>query len=212
MPWIGSDPRWVRRRVDHMSAQCPCLDLKATAFVGDSPALLGRERESYEVRKEMQASSNGRVHVPSTSARPTWNDTDRGERVNGQSVLIEGGPFDARRSVRLGLRRRKFRQFALKVDHIAGPYGVQPAQVVHAKPQQRVRPEGMRLDRKPHRYRGRVPARGGEPLQKRPLRCRVIEMIGLGIKLGCETLDVFAGHQLVGTPEAHAKTQIVEPL
>jgi len=80
------------------------------------------------------------------------------------------------------------------------------AQVINADPQQWMRSKGPRLDSQPHRHRRRVPARGGEPLQQRLFGRRLIEVVGLGIELRREALDVFARHQLLRTLEPHPDT------
>src|SRR5262245_4561921 len=56
-----------------------------------------------------------------------------------------------------------------------------------------------------------MPAGGGETFQRRSRRCSLIKVIRLWIELRRETLDVFARHQLIRTPEAHADAQVIEP-
>src|SRR6516225_6103728 len=56
-----------------------------------------------------------------------------------------------------------------------------------------------------------MPTGCSEPLQRRLLGRRFVEMVGLRIEFGGKALDVFAGHGFVGTSEAHAHSEIVEP-
>jgi hypothetical protein len=75
-----------------------------------------------------------------------------------------------------------------------------------------VGPEWSRLNRQEHRYCRRVPARGNKPFERRTLRGGFVEVVGLGVKLGGKTLDVFARNEFLRTFEAHPDMEIIKPL
>jgi hypothetical protein len=56
-----------------------------------------------------------------------------------------------------------------------------------------------------------VPTRGGQTFEDRFLGCSFVEMKGLRIELGGETLDIVSGDFGFATPVPHADFQVVEP-
>jgi hypothetical protein len=54
------------------------------------------------------------------------------------------------------------------------------------------RSEWMQVNGQPHGDRCRMPPRSSEALQWRLLGGRFVKMMGLGIELRCEPLDIFA--------------------
>src|SRR5450631_2659216 len=98
------------------------------------------------------------------------------------------------------------------MDNVARSNRGQPTQLIHAKAQQRVRPQGACLDSQPHRDRRRVPAGGGESFEWRPLCGGFVKMMRLRVELRSKALDVFARDQLFRALKAHPDMEIIEPL
>src|SRR5262245_58745191 len=146
-----------------------------------------------------------------SAGRPPRHDADRREGVDGRPVLIESGPSDLHCSLRPAPRWHNFSHFAFKMDHITWPNGSQPAQLVYANAQQRVRPEGPRVPSQTHSHRRRVPSRGRKAFKRRTLRRSLVKVIRLRVEFRGKAFDVFTGYQFLRALEAHPDTHIVEP-
>ena len=84
-------------------------------------------------------------------------------------------------------------------------------QFVDAKPKQWMRPKWMQVNGQPHGNRCCMPPRSSEAFQSRLLSGRFVKVIRLGIKLGCEPLDIFACENFFLACKTHANSKIVEP-
>src|SRR5205085_4188054 len=97
------------------------------------------------------------------SALAARHDGERGDRVDRLAALVEGGPFDPGDALRPTARGDELDELALEMDHVARPYGREPAQLVDPDAEQRMRPERPRVGHEAHRNRRRVPAGSRKP-------------------------------------------------
>src|SRR5690606_6506929 len=84
--------------------------------------------------------------------------------------------------LRLRARGREGEDLALEAERVAGAHGGDPAQLVDAEPEDRMRPERTRFYEEPHRDRRRVPAADGKPLEDGAFGCGVVEVVGLRVE------------------------------
>src|SRR6478735_5864008 len=89
------------------------------------------------------------------------------------------------------------------MEGVAGPHRLQPAQIVDAGTEQRMRPEWPALRGKPHGKRRRLPSRSGEAAEDRVLRGFLVEMKRLRIVLSGEAEDILLRHRHLAALEAH---------
>src|SRR5947209_1689699 len=79
------------------------------------------------------------------SAGPARYDPDRSERIDRLTALVERGPFDLYDTLRLGSRWRELHHLTLNMEHVAGTDRSEPAQLVDANSQERMRPEWSQI-------------------------------------------------------------------
>src|SRR5262249_21620423 len=118
------------------------------------------------------------------SRRPTGHDSDRIEGVHGLAVLIVERPFDTDDALRLGSRRNQLDDFSLQMNGVSGSHRLQPAQIVDARPQQRMRAKRPGFRSKPHRDRGGMPSRSSKPPEDGVLRRLFVQMKWLRVEFG----------------------------
>lgn len=145
------------------------------------------------------------------SGRATRHDAYRRKRVDRIAMLVESCPFDPSNPLALCLRRREFDHLPFEVKPIARTDGGEPPQFVDAKPEQWMRSKWMQVNGQPHGNRCCMPPRSSEALQWRLLGGGFVKMIGLGIELRCEPLDIFARDNFFLAFKTHANSKIVEP-
>src|SRR5689334_19492836 len=97
------------------------------------------------------------------------------------------------------------------MNAVAGSHRQQPAQIVDAGAEQRVRAEWLAFGGEPHGDRRSVPSRCGESTKDRLLRRFIIEMKRLRIILPRKAYDVVLRYRHRRALEAHADLQVVEP-
>src|SRR3954470_20503872 len=141
----------------------------------------------------------------------SWDKSDWSECIDGSTALIEGRPFDQHGALRFRFRGRQTDDFALDVEFVAGAHRQHPAQIVDAKPDQRMRAEWPSLDGQLHCDAGRVPPRRRQTLEQRIARRRIIKMHGLRIEFCRKPFDVLLGHLEGPALEFHTEREIVKP-
>src|SRR4051794_1399921 len=141
----------------------------------------------------------------------SWDKSDWSECIDGSTALIERRPFDQHGSLRFRFRGRQTDDFALDIEFVTGAHRQHPAQIVDAKPNQRMRAEWPSLDGQLHCDPGRVPPRRRQALKQGLARRGIIKMNGLRIELRREPLDVLLGDLDRPALELHAEREIVKP-
>ena len=114
----------------------------------------------------------------------TGDDPNRREGIYRFAALVVGRPFDLRDSLRFGPRWNQFYHFALDMEYVARPYRQHPAQVIDAKPHERMRSEWPDFNREAHRNGRRVPTRCRESFERCFLSGGFIQMERLRIEFG----------------------------
>ena len=150
----------------------------------------------------------------SRAACPPWpprHDRNRIEGVDRLAVLVMGGPFDADDALGLRSRRGQLDHLPFEMERVAWPYRLHPAQFVHARPEQGMRPKRPAGGGELHGDRRGMPSRCGESSEDGVLGRLFVEVKRLRIEFRGKAQDVFLRHRYLAALEAHAELQIVEP-
>ena len=122
-------------------------DTQAIVITGIDPvihALLAFFRCKHRDGRVKPGQDDGRCYgAPWSGRRGTMAIGNEG--VDGLAILVEGGPFDPGDAMRLGARRNQFDHLPFEMNAVAGPHRLQPAEIIDAGAEQRMRPERTAL-------------------------------------------------------------------
>src|SRR6266571_1924895 len=104
-------------------------------------------------------------------------------------LILRRRPHLDQSLLRTGLRGPHFENFALDVELIPGPHGPRPAELVEARADDSASGLQLALHQEPHGHCRGVPAARRQASEYRTARGLFVEMEGLRVEFGGESLD-----------------------